>query len=662
MATLTDDPREPANIESPPALPSILEKRIDLTGISWYGIGWLAVMLVALLVRAIERVNWPLSSGEAGLAADALSLATGGNLSNQALAHPLVTELNALALFLFGASDGIARLVAILAGLATVALALLLIPWLGRAGALGAAFVIAVSPVMSSASRAVDGGALLSLMSLLFLVACLRQINHPSTGRAVACGVAGGLLLTCGPLGWIALVLVGLAALAMSARASTGSLPLGTAAPASLRSERSSQSAAEVGAFVLGLLVSVVIVSTILFTRPENFAGFLGQSLKELWNLQVKTIGHQWYMTVFVLIVDELMALLLGIYTIWRAARHSGLVDATRRKSIGGLIAWTIAGILLAIFLGGKGSDLYSLAALPLALLGGVGLGALCSEIGWSEFWRGWGIGFIGLVALAAAALASTLSTLTNGPGNAALNWFITLALLLIVILLPLVLGAIWFGHQLSQRKLPLIGLIVAILLAFFAIHTSILLPATDIERPGEPLNVGNTTPDVALVVQTIDRVSADMTAMPTDVRDPTGGHGLSIVLDKSIAQPFAWYFRDYPNLTIVDPSHALEPGQPQVVITLPEDSPKLVPQNQNYHQQTYALTTVAPKALASPDWSSILSGIVNPSQIQNFASYLLDRTMTSAAEPRQFDLAVNNQLAQRIYGGAIPKTQPAGP
>lgn len=661
MATLTDDPREPINSESPPALPGVLDRRIDLTGISWYGVGWLAVMLLALLVRAIERVNWPLSSSEARLASDALSLSTGGNLSNQALARPLVTELNALALFLFGTSDGIARLIPILAGLATVALVLLLRPWLGRAGALGAAFIIAVSPVMSSASRSLDGGALLCAMSLLFLTTCLRQLSRPSTGRAVACGVAGGLLLTCGPIGWIAVLLVGLAGLAMSTR-TVWLAPDTIAVPEPPRSERSSQSVAEAGAFILGLLVSVVIVSTILFTRPDNFASFLGQSLKELWNLQVKTIGNQWYMTVFVLIADELMALLFGIYALWQALKHSELVDASRRKTTGGLIAWTIAGILLAVFLGGKDGDLYSLAALPLALLAGIGLGTLCSKVGWSEFWHGWGIGFVGLAALAVAALASTLTTLANGPGNAAIDWFITLALLLVVIFLPLVLGAVWFGHQLSQRKLPLVGLVAALLLFFFALHTSILLPATDIERPGEPLNIGNSTPDVALVVQTIDRVSADMTAMPTDVRDPTGGHGLTIVLDKSIAEPFAWYFREYPNLTIVDPSHAPAPGEPQVVITLPQDSPKLVPRNQNYHQQTYALTTVAPKALSSPDWSTILSGIIDPSQIQDFGRYLLDRQMTSAVEPQQFDLAVNNDLAQRIYGGAIPKTQPSTP
>src|SRR5579875_1016423 len=410
MATVTDDPREPMNSESPPASPSVLDRRIDLTGISWYGVGWLAVMLLALLVRAIERVNWPLSSTEARLASDALSLASGGNLSNQALARPLVTELNALALFLFGTSDGIARLVAILAGLATVALALLLRPWLGRAGALGAAFVIAVSPVMSSASRSVDGGALLSAMSLIFLVTCLRQLSRPSTGRAVGCGIAGGLLVTCGPLGWIALLLVGLAGLAMSSR--PGPAALGTTNTLVTRSERSSQSVAEAGAFILGLLVSLVIVSTILFTRPDNFANFLGQSLKELWDLQVKTIGHQWYLSIFVLIIDELMALLLGIYALWQAVKHSELVDAARRKTTGGLIAWTIAGILLAVFLGGKGSELYALEALPLALLAGVGLGTLCSEVGWSEFWHGWGIGFIGLTALAVAALTSVLSTL----------------------------------------------------------------------------------------------------------------------------------------------------------------------------------------------------------------------------------------------------------
>lgn len=103
----------------------------------------------------------------------------------------------------FGASDGLARLVPALAGLALVALPFLFVGQLGWISTLGAAATLAISSVVLSASRTAQGAALAALaVGLLWFVGS-RHMNAGEEGSYALTGSALGLALAAGPEAWM---------------------------------------------------------------------------------------------------------------------------------------------------------------------------------------------------------------------------------------------------------------------------------------------------------------------------------------------------------------------------------------------------------------------------------------------------------------------------
>lgn len=617
---------------------SLLDRRVSLATISWEAIGWLAAVLVAAVVRLVERTTWPLSVGEAEIASDALALVTGGTLSAAAWMHPLLVQLDALGLFLFGVSDGIVRLLPAVAGLASLLLLLPLRHWIGRGSALAAAFVLALSPTLAFTSRVVDGGGLLVAGSLLVIVLLLRHLSQPSIGSAVGAGVAAGLLLLSGPLGWIALPLAVGAAIAMTRMPSSASRDWSGVA--------------------LGFLLTLIVLSTFFFTHPDGFADFLRISLSALWDDHLATAGASWWMTPLVLIVDELLALALALFAVWIVVMAPERLPFGALRPVRALLGWTVVAIAVTTLVGGHGAPLYALAVLPLVLLAGVGLGSLVERIIWDEVWRGWGIALLVAIFLTFAALLSLFNTLAARPSDR-LAWMATVAILVLLVVTPLVLATVWIARRLLQPALSFVGLAAVLLLTGLTLHTSLLLGATNIDRPGEPLQIGRTTPDVTVWTTRIEKLSADLTTFDRDVRDLTGGHGFTILVDEEIAQPFTWYLREFPNLRVV--STEMPPAgdvAPEVVIARPGRVGSLVNQSQQYDIRPYALAIPAPGSLAAPDWGGLLRAIVDVNQVRQFNQYLVDREVTVPGQTPMFELALRNDLAERVYGatsGAAP-------
>ncbi|MDI3339876.1 MAG: glycosyltransferase family 39 protein [Sphaerobacter sp.] len=618
-----------------------LDRRVHLTALSWEGVGWIAAVLVAALVRLIQQTTWPLGATEAGIAADGLALATGGTLSPSAWTHPLVVEAEALALFLFGPSDAVVRLVPAVAGLGALLLLRPLRHWVGRSAALAAAVLLALSPTLTFAARIAGSAALLVPGSLLVLVLVLRHCSQPTTASAAATGVAAGLLLLTGPLGWLA-------------------LPLTAAAGAAIAGGRRAR-IRDLSGLLLGVLLTVIALSTVLFTRPEGFAAFLSGSLGALWRDHLATAGAAWWMTPLVLVADELLALVLAVAGAWVVLTAPGSLPFGTARTARGLLGWTTAALIVASVLGGPGVAQYSLAVLPLALLAGVGLGSLSEAIRWREVWSARGVAFLVAVFLTFAALFSTFNTLGRRPAPTEwLAWLITLLILVALVLVPLALAAVWLTRRLDQRAAPLVGLAGLLILAGVTLRTSVLLGATNVTRPGEPLLIGSTAPDVTHLLARIEKVSADLTTFTQDTRDPTGGHGLTIVLDEEIAQPFAWYLRDFPNLRIVSAGQPVTgPVAPQVVIALPEHIPALGADTADYVMRPYALEVTTPPRFARPDWGALLLGMTDPSEVRHFAEFLMDRRVSVPAEPRMFALTLRDDVAQRVYGSDGAGTTP---
>lgn len=614
------------------AIPSALDRRIDLTRVSGEAVAWVAVFLLGALLRLVERTTWPLSAGEAQLASDALALVRGGTLSTAASARPLPTDLTAFAMFLFGPSDGIARLVPAVAGLATILLVIALRPWLGSRAALCAGAIAALSPTLGFASRRLDTSGVLALGMLLLIVVLLRQLEQPSDGGAVAVGIATGLLLLSGPLGWIAVPLTFLAALAMARILEVRSRDLPLAS--------------------LALVVTVVLLTTALFTRPGGFSAFFVESLRALWSEHLVTLGAAWHLVPLVLVVDELLALVMGLYAVWVISLASDRLPYDGLRPARGLLTWTAVAVVLATLLGGKNAEVYVLAVVPLVLLGGMGLGSIIATVDWSEAWSARGLAFWLAAFLTLAAALSAFGLLTEGAGTNPGQWVFTTLVVVVLIFLPLVLLTVWIARRMEQSPSPLLGLGLTVVLGALALQSSIMLGATNIDRPGEPLLAGSTTPDVTVLVGRLERLSGDLTTFQQDVRDPAGGHGLTIVIDDAIAQPFAWYFRDYPNLKFVTPgSDVTQTGSPQVIIALPSDAGRIVPANSGYVERQYALKEPLPPGLAAPNWGSLFAGLLDPNQVRRDAGFLVDRQVTQPGQPETFVLALRSDLARLMWG-----------
>ncbi len=624
--------------ESPGIQSSVLDRWVDLSRISGEGLLWVAVLLIAVLVRVIGLTNWPLSAGEAAIASDGLSLLQGGALSTDAAAHPLPVALVALGLFLFGASDTVVRLIPAGMGIGSLLLLLQARTWLGRGPALGVAFVMALSPTLVFASRTVDAGSLIVFGSLLLLVVLSRSTVRLGFGPAFAVGAVAALLPLSSPLGWVALPL----ALVVAPAITGWWLPRMGAVPA----------------VVFGFLSAVIVVSTSLFTRPVGFAGFVTGSLRALWSSYLSTAGAGWFVIPIELVMYELLALVFGVYAVYLILWHSSRLIVASERLPQAVAVWTLLAGGAVLLLGGKSPALNCLVVLPLTLLAGTGLSAAAGALEWHILRHGRGVWSSVALTLTIVAASSAFGLLLRNSGIGTVPWGVTLLMVVVLILGPLALITLSMARGMNGRAGPIVMLALAILLGAYGLRSSLLLAATNLDRPGELLLVGSTAPDAGLVVERLKRLSLDLTATTADLRDPTGGHGLTIAVDRSIAQPFLWYLRAFPNVSVVAAdAPSTTPVGYQVIISRPENGPELVPRNAGYVARSYALTMPRARLFDQPpSWTAMAKALINPRILNRYVDFLFDRQLATSPAPIQFDLALRAELAARVYGTAAPR------
>jgi 4-amino-4-deoxy-L-arabinose transferase-like glycosyltransferase len=615
---------------------SVLDRPVSLASLSWYSLGWVAIAVVALLMRIVNFSALPLSFHEASLASNALSIVQGNTIPAVAGQAPLPTALTALALFLFGASDGIVRIVPLLAGLGSIALIWWLGRRIGRGPALAAAALVAISPTLVQASRNASDGGLLILSSLLTLAAGLAWLERDSGAAAALAGIGAALIVMSDPIGWIALPLVVIALFLLSNRQDATSRSL---IP-----------------FALGVIVTLVLITTSLFVHPSGFSDFFRESLHAFWDQHLSNFGAEWHLALFQIAIDETVALGLAIIAVifaWRARED----DATRDLLVPALLAWTVLGLICGSLLGGKNVALYTLTVLPLILLASVGLDALARHVRWSNVTMSRGLLFVIAMPITFFAALSTYGLLASDVGTDATAWIFTFILVAIVIFAPLLALSIWIGRSMPVQAWALVALFITLLLAGTGLRAATLLQSETISRAGEPLTVGDSTPAVGATVKQILAVSRDMTTFSQDARDPTGGHGLSIAVDSTISQPFAWYFRDFPVLQIVKPNEQYPASnEPQVVFMRP-DHPTILASTQGRLQRTMTLSTESPRALSNPDWSNVLNSLIHPDSWAHIPTFLVRRTVAQPTPPTTFVLSLRQDVVTQIYG----TTPPAG-
>lgn len=643
--------------------PTFLDRPLDLSAVTWAAVGWAAVAVAAVGLRLVGLDTWALSPDEARRAYDAYALYTGQPTapgSDLATVGPLPLLLNAFAFFLFGVTDVTARLAPALLGLGLVPLVFALRPFVGRAAALGMAVLVAFSPTLLFASRTADSEIAVAFFALLLVVAVLRAGLAAEGGAArrwaVIAGAAVGAMLASGPSAITVLIALGVGTIAAVATDQTGPLPRG------LRAIVGTPGAWP--AAVAALVATGLVLFTRLFSDLEAIVG-VGETFADWGRLLVRPGGAGDTPTQFFLLaifLYEPLALLLGLVAMLRG----------RLGRPGGLgwpffAGWFGAALVVWSFSTGRAPEHAVHVALPLTLLGGGVLGDLIGGLDRRDALRGRGGGLLlaylgGLIALfSLAILWNRVDDVAEADQDRAILQVVLVAGAVVVPLAYLAYNLIRAERRAGRRRQPalLALLAVGLLLGAYTLRSSVLLNFYTADDGTELLGERTATAAVRPTVERLRRLSRDVTVDQGSVRDPTGGHALTIAADRSVQWPFRWYFRDFPDFTDEPPGQAVLAGA-RVVIAADESGMA----EAGYAPREVPYVNRVPAAYIAPDTGELLRDLVRPSQWLAGVRYLLYREGLTEADPATVAIGLDSELASVVtpFSGPYSLGERPGP
>lgn len=601
--------------QTTPPQSTFLDRELPVARWVAHGGPWAGLLGLALAVRLLGWRAFPLSPTEATLASDAATLIAGGDLSSQSWSRPLPTLAAAASFFLFGPGDGAARLPSLLAGLFTIALLARLIGSSRGKTDLPLAILLALSPTLVVASTRLDGSTLLAF-ALVASGALLR--GRLDASRVIALGIVSAFLPSSHPLGWLLLLLV---AALLVARNPRSLFPWAVSTAATL-----------------------VLLSTVLLTRPAGLALFVTSSVQDLWESSISTPFDSWSRPIVLLASDEFP---LAVFALL------GLVDWARRGARWSLVA-VVASLFFLLAFGGGKLTAFTLLVTVLAVPASAGLRAVLTRIPVAALRRPWDLAALGTSLLVLFAFLSLLGRLLSGPTEGFLIWLLGLVSLGLVLTALLWLARlVWAQAEAAGRTLLLLPLVA---LGALAMRNATLANATTVDRPGTLLHVEDSSPGLRAVVNRIRLASERLTMFQFDPRDPTGGHGLGIVLHEEVAQPFAWYLRDFPNLKI-ESSSDLATANPtaQVIVVPPDWQADVATARPDLRWQPVPARLTPPPSLDAPQWSGLVRHVVDPRAWREYLSFLLYRRVSVLGQPSVVMVGLTPEVANEAGYPAIP-------
>lgn len=421
-----------------------------LGAITMEHLAYAGVVALALVLRLANLGLAPMTPDEAAQAVAALDRA--GSYAPVPGLSPLLLNLHAFTFFVARAGEASARLWPALAGALTVTLAYGLRAELGRLGALAAALLLALSSTLVFVSRSATGAslALLAGMALIVGLAGWRRTGG-STAWATWLAVALALLLLSAPIGYsLLLATAPLALLALWPQGEPRSAPVELKTP------------------VLVFVLLLVLGGTGLFFQPGGLAAVA--DLPAAWLAGFAGDGAaapSLAMTAQGASVTALAFNLLWLDPLLLTTGLAGLVVGLRRRQwlAIGLGMWLAVALVLLLVRGGRSPADLAVLALPLALLGGLALGALAHRFDWGEQ-RAEAVVLLaaGLVILGSIAvwLADYTQSLRTQPQTAFLISAGVAALVLVGLFAAYV---VIFGPRVTARIALVLGLVAVTLL-----------------------------------------------------------------------------------------------------------------------------------------------------------------------------------------------------
>jgi len=520
---------------------------------------WGLLLIVALGMRLLRLDAAPFNTVEARDALAAWRFATGQGAPTATSYSPALFSGQAFIFLIFGANDVTARLLPALIGTALVLTPALLRQQLGRAGALLAGALLALSPTALFLSRTASGDVLVALGALLCVAGFWRLVEnqrvgesanqrvgesasqqvgesmpaqdtvpHPPAVYLAALGVA--VMLVSGSLAYSALIALS-AALLLVAFVDAESRRRLQSAWGVLRTTPNLTS------YTLGtLLGSGILLSTAFgwhFGGLAAAADLLSQWLAGFvrWSDSL-SVGYP----ALVLIFYEPLLLLLGAVGVVTAAIHG-------RASSLFMALWSIVALLLALIRPGHGPGDVLLVLLPLACLGGVTFAALLESLRrWGQ-WLNEGL-FLAVSLPLWAYLMLNLATYSSRSAqfsqinllfvHVSVPTFLSLGVATMLMLLILATGiGLIQGLAAALRS---VGLSLALVLLLVTLATTWGVSQNRPANPRELLVLEPTAHEVRLLKDNLDRLS---------IENRKGVHGLDLTL-LTTDPALSWVLRDF--------------------------------------------------------------------------------------------------------------------
>lgn len=631
--------------------PSVLDRTIDLSAVRWSAIVWVAVAVAAAGLRFAQLDHLALSPEEANRSYDAWIFYRGASADpGQEIADtsPVLLLLQATAFFLFGTTDVTARVMLAALGVGMVLLTAGLRPFVGRAATVGMAALAAISPTLLFSSRTADPRIAIAFFSLLFVVCFLRAGLPGSPGSrqvwALATGAALALMVGSGPASLTVLIalVIGIA-VGLAADGPDGGLRRAFTALCRVRDNAL--------AFLTGLIVTTLAVFSRFFSDLTALAG-IGESAAD-WGRLMTTATSTTPVQFFVLslLLYEIAAVVFAV-----VAATRGEAEQEGRLTWVFFAGWFAGALLLFSFASGRAPDHAVHVALPLVLLGGGAIGDVIAALDRRDLFQGRGgallLAMLGLVVsgLALLALIGRLDTAIDET-QATVEAILVGALVVIPLLFAVVLLAYRDRLAGTPGHVGLIALtVLLVFLGAYTIRSSLLLNFHNAGDSTELLAQRTSTPAVRPLVDRLTRLSRDVTVTQASVRDPTGGHGISIAIDRRVQWPYRWYFREFPEANVAPEGQAALAGA-QVVIA-PDDAG--MPEA-GYTPATYYTLNRVPGAYLAPSIGDIVQDIVVPSHWDDGFRYLLYRELETEADPEAVSVGLGSNLANRVYPNTGP-------
>jgi len=594
----------------------------------------IAVVAAAVRLYALDRL--PLQESEAARAWAAWTYYRGLPNPAPVTQMPLAVFGAMVSFLVLGASDAAARLLPALSGVVCVLLPFTMRRDLGRAGALVAAALLALSPSLVFVSRSVDGGMFVAAGALVIVASALAYHRQASETYIYVAALALGIMFaadrTAGPT---ALILAIFAAVSWLRSVEERDLP-----------------ATAIRKAAIIFIATAVLLGTGLLTNLQGVQSALVDPLASwITGATVGTIAQRLGFYVRILLAYEPFALstaLAGLLAMVLLTLHaSGVVrlpafqagnstlqqgeqvagaDSDEHKTQGDtaafsvlplLVWWAVAAFAFFILLGDQSPASAALIVLPVTLLAGYFIGrVLESDLFASVNGDVWILAFLFLlIALSFVPLFSPM-TLFGGrfTSLARLIQNISTVMLLVVIGL-LVALAVWYAYRLRlQLTLLAFGLAAAFALTVYTVHSLSQLNQISRADATEPMLMQQTAGDVRLMLRDVQAVSRLQ-----------GDDAIVITVDDRLKQPIQWYLRQFINLTVT----RVGPTTKTPIVIVPAEAKDAIAKalGRDYVSQRYRLTTTwMPQAplIRWLRWAHVREPIATPKGTDMYAFYKL--------------------------------------